>query len=249
MIRPRGDVPSDAILFSVRRSARARRARLTVTADGDAVVVLPVRAAARSAGVLVDRHADWLVRQVRLARERQARLAARPALAEGRTLVVGGVAHRIVAIETPARRRSFVIVSDATGRSMLELRVHVAPTDGRTVKALVEAWLRRQAAIQLDTRVAVFAPALGVRPSRVSVRAARRRWGSASVAGAISFSWRLVLAPTSVLDYVVVHELAHLVQPGHGRDFWALVRTHAPHVDEARGWLRRHHLELLAALD
>jgi predicted metal-dependent hydrolase len=97
--------------------------------------------------------------------------------------------------------------------------------------------------------VSALAATIGVSPTRISVRAQRARWGSASRDGALSFNWRLVLAPTWVLDSVVVHELCHLRVHGHTDAFWSLVRSHAPRADEARRWLRTHHRELLAALD
>jgi hypothetical protein len=117
------------------------------------------------------------------------------------------------------------------------------------VGAVLEAWLRAEARRVLEDRVRDLAPALDVRPSRLTVRGQRSRWGSASRSGALSYSWRLVLAPPFVLDAVVVHELAHLRVPGHSPAFWALVRTHAPRTDESRRWLRDHHRELLAAID
>jgi predicted metal-dependent hydrolase len=238
-----------SVPFTVRRSIRARRARLTVTAEGEAVVVLPARAAHRIATELVHRNAGWLDRHIDRARARRALLAARPPLTEGRELLVGGIAHLVTVVPEPATRRSRVAVLEQRGAATVALRVHIGASDRRPVRALVEAWLRGRSASLIEARVAMLAAALGVRPSRVSVRAARQRWGSASHAGALSFNWRLVLAPPPVLDYVVVHELAHLVEPGHGRRFWSLVRAHAPNVDEARHWLRDHHAELMAALD
>jgi predicted metal-dependent hydrolase len=90
---------------------------------------------------------------------------------------------------------------------------------------------------------------VGVTPTRVSVRDQRSRWGSAARDGSLSFSWRLVLAPTFVLDAVVVHELAHLRHADHGASFWALARRHAPRTDEARRWLRAERDALRSALD
>ena len=81
------------------------------------------------------------------------------------------------------------------------------------------------------------------------MRDQRTRWGSASPSGALSFSWRLVLAPPEVLDAVVVHELAHLRIRGHGRGFWGLVERHAPQTRASRRWLRDHARELRQALD
>jgi predicted metal-dependent hydrolase len=89
-------------------------------------------------------------------------------------------------------------------------------------------------------------PPLGVTVRRIEVRDQRTRWGSCSTRGTLSFNWRLVLAPFDVLDYVVVHELCHLVEPNHSRRFWRLLETRRPGWRAQRDWLDRHGPELLA---
>jgi hypothetical protein len=90
---------------------------------------------------------------------------------------------------------------------------------------------------------------MGLKPTRVTVRDQRSRWGSASRKGTLSFSWRLVMAPPEILDYVVVHELAHLRWAGHGVRFWSLVRRFAPAAEHNRRWLRQNEARLRHALD
>jgi predicted metal-dependent hydrolase len=235
--------------YSVRRSTRARRARLTVTAEGEAVVVLPQRAPIGAAAILVERHADWLRRHVDRADARRARLAARPPLGGGRVLAVNGIPHRIRFDADPGVVRGGVrqsLDTDADGIvGLLEVRHH----PGADPLPLLDHWLREQARAVLHDRVAALAPVVGVRPTSISVRDQQTRWGSASKQGSLSFSWRLILAPAFVLDAVVVHELAHLRHDNHGPRFWALARTHAPRTDEARRWLRASRVELRSALD
>ncbi len=204
--------------YTIRRSARARHARLTVTREGRAIVVLPVRASERSAALLVEKHAVWLDRQMARIQAGRERAAARPSLATGRQFTVNGESRMVKAHTTEERDR-------------------------------LERSLRREARRVLEGRVAVLAPLIGVAPTRLTIRAQKARWGSASRNGSLSLNWRLVLAPPPVLDYVVIHELAHLAEPGHTDRFWSLVRRHAPEADTARVWLREHHAELLTALD
>lgn len=204
--------------YTVRRSARARHIRLTVTRGGQAIVVLPMGAPERSAALLVEKHAEWLDRQLTRIQAGRERASARPSLAQGRQLVVNGQPRLVCARTVQERDR-------------------------------LERSLRREARRVLEGRVAVLAPLVGVAPTGLAVRAQRARWGSASRSGSLSLNWRLVLAPPAVLDYVVIHELAHLAEPGHTRRFWALVRRHAPDADVARAWLRKNHGELLTALD
>ena len=244
-------MPGDLPPYSIRRSARARHVRLTISPEGEAVVVLPPRAPLRAAAQLVELHEGWVRRQLARRRQERVRLDDRPALDDGRVLIVNGIPHRVVVVgpglvagRAPVTR-SLVPAGDGVEGEL----VVVDRSTGPGVAERLEAWLRDEARSVLGERVAAAAPRLGVRPGQVSVRDQRTRWGSASRDGSLSFSWRLLLAPPFVLDAVVVHELAHLTIAGHSAAFWALVRTHAPRTDESRRWLRTHHRELLAALE
>ncbi len=105
----------------------------------------------------------------------------------------------------------------------------------------------RQAARELVTMVLdEEAAALGVSYLRVEIRDQRTRWGSCSPSGTLSFNWRLALAPFEVLDYVVVHELCHLLEPNHSQRFWNLVASRRPRWHNQRDWLSKHGPELLA---
>jgi predicted metal-dependent hydrolase len=234
--------------YTVRRSDRARRARLTVNREGEAIVVLPRRAPESLARELVSKHGAWLERQVARVRERSARLDSRPSLAAGRLLAIGGKPYRIAVAGAPTRGRTSVALRPAIWPDepgVLEIR----PAPGQSIESALEAWLRREARKVLVRRVAELAPVVGVTEPVVTIRAQVSRWGSASRSGRLSLNWRLILAPPEVLDYVVIHELAHLRVPGHSARFWTLVRRHAPDSDRSRAWLREHHAELLAALD
>ena len=230
--------------YRIRRSDRARRARLTVSREGEVVVVLPRRAPAEEAGRLLRQHAAWVDRHVTRISAEQARLAARPALGEGRVLEVAGEPLRISTVDGASGRPVRGRVEAVPGGLVVRLG-----RDGRGTAALLEGWLRERAREIIGAQVATRSSELGVGPGRLTIRDQSSRWASASASGALSFSWRLVLAPPHVLDAVVVHELAHLRVRNHSRRFWRLVEGHAPRTPEARRWLREHAAELRAALD
>lgn len=233
--------------FTIRRSRRARRARVTLNEDGAVIVVLPMRTAERAAGELVDRHRRWIANHQRRIAEAQRILAARPAIGEGRTLPLRGLPHEVfVERDSSGRRYSTVEVEVHSPPSFV---VRQTPTDERRPAELLERWLRREARGDLEQRVDSRALEMNLHPQRITVRDQRSRWGSASRRGTLSFSWRLVLCPPEVLDYVVVHELAHLRWAGHGPRFWALVHRHAPAADHYRRWLRTNEPRLRHALD
>ena len=98
-------------------------------------------------------------------------------------------------------------------------------------------WLKREARLRIGERADEYARLLGVQPKRITIRDTSSRWGSCSSARTLSFSWRLILAPPFVLDYVVAHELCHLREMNHGPRFWRLVRTIVPNLERPQTWL------------
>ncbi len=209
------------------------------------MVVLPARAHEREAAELVARHQGWIDRHVRRINARRAALAARPTIGSGRELLLRGVAHPVVVtIAADGRARSGVQVADGGAIVIVRSR-----GDLRSTAETLEAWFRRQARRAVTERVALRAAEMRIDFSAIAIRDQGTRWGSASRRGTLSFNWRLVMAPPDILDYVVVHELAHVRVAGHSATFWRLVDRHCPDSRAARRWLREQHEQLRHALD
>jgi hypothetical protein len=104
----------------------------------------------------------------------------------------------------------------------------------------VETWYREQARVLIGQRVAAIARDAGFSYTRVRISSARGRWGSCGYRNSLNFTWRLVMAPDTVIDYVVVHELCHTVEKNHSVRFWARVRALAPDYKQSKAWLRKH---------
>jgi predicted metal-dependent hydrolase len=213
------------ISFEVRRSTRARNARIIVHPWDGVEVVLPARAPASDAEQMVRSHSAWLL----------ARIAERPPapapLVDGREILWRG--DRVVL----RLRRGRSAARFAEG----ELTIAVSDIDDPVaVERALERTARAEVRRLLELEVAETAAELGVRPTSLTVRDPRTRWGSCTRPGRLSFSWRLVLAPPAVLRYVAVHEVCHMVEPNHQRPFWALVERLMPDYREHRLWLRRH---------
>lgn len=205
---------------ALRRNARARRLSLKLDpASGEVVVVAPLRVPAQVIADFVNRHAEWV-------RRRRAAMPGRTPFLPGAEIPILGVPHRIV--HDPAAGRG---VRCAEG----ELRVG-GPAEH--LGARLAAWLRAEARRQLLVRSRAAALKLGVTVAAVTVRDTRSRWGSCASSGRLSYSWRLLLAPESVLDYVVAHEVAHLVEMNHSARFWAVVDRLHPDADRCRAWLK-----------
>ena len=123
-----------------------------------------------------------------------------------------------------------------------EDRLHISladPAQRDSVKAAVVKWYRRHAQSNFSDRIGEFAPRLGVPAPRLFLSSARTRWGSCNAKGEVRLNWRLIQATQSTIDYVVVHELAHLLEMNHSRRFWKLVASVCPHYREACAELNR----------
>jgi predicted metal-dependent hydrolase len=215
--------------IAIRRSARARRIRVTVTHEGRVVLVAPVRASDDAIARAIDEARPWIARTT----ERLGRI---PALGLDRP----GVAWRAGA---PLRVVRDIGASRAAAEGgVLVLR---APDDAAALRAL-DRWYRATCRELIRACLPEAAELLGVEAGRVTVREAKTRWGSCSAGGDLNFNWRLALAPEPVLRHVVVHELAHLVHRDHSRRFWAVVERADPATPARRAFLRRHGAELLA---
>src|SRR4051812_25237326 len=217
--------------YPIRRSGRARRARINVSADGVEVVV-PRRMALRHVTPFVEEKRPWIERTLR--RMREAEEAAAVRLCDGGSVPYLGRALDLRVRAEPGRVRSHVAMKGDT------LTVSVGATGVVAVRQALESWFRRRARIEVAPRLDAACARAGVRYTRLSIRAQRTRWASCSSKGAMSFNWRLLLAPPEILDYVVEHEVAHLSVLDHSPRFWRLLGSRAPAYREHERWLRRN---------
>lgn len=248
------ELPGGSLEYLLRRHPRSRGLRVTIDPRRGVVVSAPPGTRRgwadphpRIRAFLAERE-PWLRRHLaRLARDQQV-LAERGGLTDGGALRYRGVIHRIRIEPAPHGTRRSTVSRDGVDEGD-ELVVHAAPRDRRRIARVVEEWARLRALDAIEQAVAAHAGPLGVEPAAIAVRDPRSRWGSATRAGRIMLSWRLVLAPPEALETVVVHELAHLRRFGHGPGFWALVASRRPDHAIWRRWLRTHAVELHGALD
>jgi predicted metal-dependent hydrolase len=146
------------------------------------------------------------------------------------------------AVAVPFRGEIYSIVCPGGRRGLVQLdqvtKSIIVPGDLAHVNRRLTDWFKQQAVKDLTLASEHYAIAMGVEYSALSVRDQSSRWGSCSAARALSYSWRLVLAPRYVLDYVAAHEVAHICEMNHGPRFWRLVLTHCKQAKEARTWLK-----------
>jgi predicted metal-dependent hydrolase len=217
------------IEYPIRRSDRARRARINVSADGVEVVV-PRRMALRQVVPFVEQKRPWIERTLRRIREAEEAAAVRLG-DRGSVPYLGRQLELRIHVE-PSRVRDFV------SRRGDILQVHVAEPGTAAVRAALEKWYRRRARAEVAPRLDAACARAGTSYTRLSIRGQRTRWASCSSEGAMSFNWRLLLAPPEILDYVVEHEVAHLEVLDHSSRFWRLLGSRMPAYRAHERWLR-----------
>lgn len=207
---------------------RARRVSVRIDAvRRQAIATAPSERQLKRALKFAEERAGWIAAEL-------ARLPAHVPFAPGAVIPIRGVPH---------------ILERAAGRGPPRLeagRLIVPAPDPALFPARVKRFLYALAKSELSARVAAHAATLKVRARRVTVKDTSSRWGSCSEDGSIAFSWRAILAPAWVLDYLAAHETAHLREMNHSRRFWALVAKCTPHMSQGRIWLREHGLALHA---
>ncbi|MCO5090827.1 M48 family metallopeptidase [Bosea sp. (in: a-proteobacteria)] len=211
----------------IKRRANARRMTLRVSqATGEITLTLPERAEFAAGRAFAENHGGWIA----------ARMAKRPRavpFAPGEVIPLRGVPHRIV---HGAKARGLTRATrDGDGAPVIAVAGEAAHLPRR-----VRDFLRRLALEDLEKAVGRHTATLGIPARGIAIRDTRSRWGSCSSQGHLSFSWRLILAPPSVLDYLAAHEVAHLKEMNHSHRFWALTHRLCPHTQEAEAWLKRH---------
>jgi predicted metal-dependent hydrolase len=208
------------IEYTVRRSNRARRVRVNVRAHTSVEVVLPAHAPERAAASAVRELTPWIERRLSEGRRALAHVAERAG-------TVPYLGNPLVLIPQPGRTRAH-----RNGEKLF-----VPEGDHRPA---VERLYRRLARAEIATRLDAAVAEIGSSYSGLSIRAQSTRWASCSAKGAMSFNWRLLLAPEPVLNYVVWHEVCHLDIRDHSPRFWALVESRYPGWREQRNWLRHY---------
>jgi predicted metal-dependent hydrolase len=211
-------------LVRLRRHRQARRYTLRIDAASRQVVLtIPPRGSLKEAREFAQKHGGWIA-------ARLGRLPEAAPFAPGIVLPLRSVAHRIS--HRPGARGTVWIETDITGDRLLCVAGAAAHVDRR-----VADFLKREARRDFDGASRRHAQALGVAIKRVAVRDQSSRWGSCSTTGVLSFSWRVILAPSYVLDYLAAHEVAHLLEMNHSRRFWRLVERMVPDFRRAKTWL------------
>jgi predicted metal-dependent hydrolase len=218
-------------LVRLRRHRQARRYTLRIhAATREVVLTMPPRGSLKEAKDFAQKHGGWIAARI-------GRLPEAAPFAPGVLVPLRGVPHRIV--HRRGVRGTVWREISGDGEALLGVAGDAPHVDRR-----VGDFLKREARRDLEAASRRFAGELNVFVKRVSVRDQASRWGSCSTTGALSFSWRLIMAPPFVLEYLAAHEVAHLVEMNHSPRFWRLVERLCPDGERAKVWLDVHGADL-----
>ncbi len=217
------------VSYTTQRSTKRRKLTITVERDRSVVVHAPVGISDDRIQKVVESKRQWIHDKIKHPQKYQA-LPHPPGkeLVSGESALYLGRQYRIEIVET--------------GLSGIQFRQRFlipARQGAKRVEALRD-WYINKAKEKLVPRVKLHARQLGVDVSAVKITSNRFRWGSCTLHNNVNFNWRLIKAPMFVIDYVIVHELAHLIESNHTSRFWNIVRTQTPTMEKAKAWLKEH---------
>ena len=224
-------------MLLIRSPKRRRTVALEVQSDGTVKVTAPMRTSVAWINAFITEKAGWIARRQKAVQARAAR--GRTPLQDGSPIPFLGQALTLCLASTDQNETPTCWLDNEKGELHLKLHPALPPTalqdEIRTELAL---WIKKQARAYLQQRLCFWAARMKLTPSRLILTDPRKRWGSCNAKNEIRINWRVMMASREVIDYLLVHELAHIPHKNHGRAFWALVRQHIPDLTARRQALR-----------
>lgn len=228
-LKPRAEYrQAHGFVAEVIRTDRRKTADIRVE-DGAVSVVVPKHISAEKIDQLLVRKRQWIKEKIAL--HKQMRPAGNKVYVSGEAFPYLGRNYRLKVVHG-----NFAPVRLVQGRLLVQ--VPQGSEQPHMVRNALVRWYKRQAEHKLAERVARYAPIVGVQPKDVGIKTFKSRWGSCTTKGELEFNWQIVLAPNRMVDYVVMHELCHLIHHDHSAQFWKEVARVMPEYGECREWLR-----------
>ncbi|MGA9049401.1 MAG: SprT family zinc-dependent metalloprotease [Dehalococcoidia bacterium] len=226
-----------SVSYTLKQSARIRAIRLEIRSESGLTVVVPKRYSRRQLNDILVKKSGWILRHLPATKPLQMPLFIKEVDHGEKISFMGGTLDLAIAADDGKHMTPFL-----KGRTLFIPRGSVVKSRAE----MLEGWYREQAARIFKEKADRFQKIMGVRYSRITIRGQRKRWASASPMGNLSINWKLLLAPETIIDYVIVHELAHFKHMDHSRKFWDYLARYCPKWRENRKWLLDHEDDLKA---
>ncbi|MEH6404362.1 MAG: SprT family zinc-dependent metalloprotease [Sneathiella sp.] len=214
-------IEGEVIPFHIKHVPNAKRMKLRISATRQVTLVLPKSVSIKKGLVFLEREKPWIAEQV-------SKIQPPIAFENGALIPIQGKNYQICHV--PDRRGLVWIEGD---------KLFVAGSAER-VSRRVKAWVLREVKRVISEKALAYAEEIQVDVRRIAIKDQKSRWGSCSSSGNLNFSWRLFLMPETILDYVVVHEVAHLRHMNHSAEFWSLVKSVYPEMEKSKRWLKQN---------
>jgi predicted metal-dependent hydrolase len=222
-------VNTDELPLTIKRLRSSKSLKLRVYEDGRVVVTAPRFVLQGQVDRFIAEHIEWIHEK------RSSVLKLQSSLIDNRSTLFFRGQEMPFRLSISTTKKASVEIIDQT------ILVTAPNEDHVTVRSLLEKWYRKQAEKYFKERLPLLSDLVNKDVRNITIRSQRTRWGSCSSRTTISLNWRLVMAPDSVSDYVIYHELAHLTHMNHSKKFWQLVEDYCPNYKDAEKWLREHH--------
>ncbi len=226
------DIDGETVPVAVRRNPQARRLTLRIEPGSGALKMsAPPHVGDSEIKRFAERNRHWV-------RAKRARMPALNRPEDGAMIAYFGIEHRIVAT---GKLRGLVAVDTIAGEPVL-----LVPGRSEHLCRRLADFMKARARHALAQQVERHSIVLGCRAAAIRITDTNSRWGSCSSRRTLSFSWRIIMAPPEILDYLAAHEVAHLLEMNHSDRFWDLVKQLCPQMERHRAWLRAHGSKLHA---
>ena len=222
------------ISYTLKQSHRTRSIRLEIRRESGLTVVVPRKYTPKQVEDILVQKSRWILRHLNGGKPLQMPLF-KPSPGHGDSLPYLG---KTIEIVVTAESGQYPAARLTDGRLLISL------TSGANTASLLEKWFRAQAKLVFTQKADTFKVVMGLSYNAILIRGQKTRWGSCSPRGNITLNWKLLIAPPEIVDYVIIHELAHRKYMNHSRRFWQFVERHCPRWKECRKWLVKHEDEL-----
>jgi predicted metal-dependent hydrolase len=226
------------IEYIVKPSKRSRTAAITVTAEAKVVVRVPRFLDKSEVAKIVRKKAPWIIREQEYFKDLSLRYPEKE-FVSGEQLLYLGRRYRLKVKNANDSDAGGFRVSGRRMIANIDSRLNDRDNRDRIKKIIIE-WYRMSAQKVITKRIKQYRKILRVKTGKIEIKDQKKRWGSCSRNGILRFNWRVVIAPMSIIDYIVVHELCHLKIKNHSREFWKLVSLILPDYQRRREWLRNN---------
>lgn len=215
------------IEYQLQRNSRSRNLRMRINSNAEVVVSAPPRMPEHLINKFVSDHTDWIERN-------QKKIKEKVTFVDPKTLMIFGKTYKkSIHHDGPRPEHSVHIIGE-------HVHIHPVGTTDESVEKTLTRFLKTTAQKYIVPRTQQWGKTMNITYTSLTLRDQKTRWGSCSSTGALNFNWRLVQYPTAVIDYVIIHELAHRKQMNHSDKFWAIVAKYDPEYQTHRNWLKKY---------